>query len=156
MERRGLVPPLLIGGATTSRQHTAVRIAPEYSRPTMHVLDASRVAGVVSSLLDPTRPARSTRTTGSIRNGCEGSHAERMSKPLLPYSAALTRRTVIEWRKEDVPTPSFLGSRLIADQPLDALVENIDARSSSMPGSCEEVPQDLGRPARRRRCARTV
>src|ERR671936_1355842 len=55
MERRGLDLPLLIGGATTSRQHTAVKIAPEYGQPTVHVLDASRVVGVVSNLLDPVR-----------------------------------------------------------------------------------------------------
>src|SRR5205085_569706 len=55
MERRQLKIPLLIGGATTSKQHTAVRIAPAYSEPTLHVLDASRVVGVVSDLLDPTR-----------------------------------------------------------------------------------------------------
>src|SRR6185436_8074781 len=53
MERRGLELPLLIGGATTSRQHTAVKIAPEYHGPTLHVLDASRAVGVVASLLDP-------------------------------------------------------------------------------------------------------
>src|SRR4051812_49235040 len=55
MQRRGLKLPLLIGGATTSRQHTAVRIAPAYEGPTVHVLDASRVVGVVSDLLDGTR-----------------------------------------------------------------------------------------------------
>src|SRR5207302_379360 len=55
MERRQLKIPLLIGGATTSKQHTAVRIAPAYSEPTLHVLDASRVVGVVSDLLDPVR-----------------------------------------------------------------------------------------------------
>ena len=55
MERRGMDLPLLIGGATTSRQHTAVRIAPAYSQPVVHVLDASRVVGVVSDLLDPER-----------------------------------------------------------------------------------------------------
>src|SRR5256885_11736487 len=57
MERRKLQLPLLIGGATTSKQHTAVRIAPEYGQPTVHVLDASRVVGVVSDLLDPRRKA---------------------------------------------------------------------------------------------------
>ena len=57
MERRGLTLPLLIGGATTSRQHTAVKIAPEYARPTVHVLDASRVVDVVSSLLERRRSA---------------------------------------------------------------------------------------------------
>src|SRR3712207_360144 len=55
MERRGMSLPLLIGGATTSKQHTAVRIAPAYSEPTLHVLDASRVVGVVSNLLEPER-----------------------------------------------------------------------------------------------------
>src|SRR5947208_9913995 len=55
MERRGLDLPLLIGGATTSRQHTAVKIAPEYSQPVLHVLDSWRVVGVVSDLLDPVR-----------------------------------------------------------------------------------------------------
>ena len=74
MERRGLDLPLLIGGATTSKQHTAVRIAPEYSQPTVHVLDASRVVGVVSSLLDGERRARrSTSRTASSRNGCASS-----------------------------------------------------------------------------------
>src|SRR5437763_16738696 len=57
MERRGFELPLLIGGATTSKQHTAVRIAPAYSQPTLHVLDASRVVGVVADLLDPVRKA---------------------------------------------------------------------------------------------------
>ena len=70
MERRGLELPLLIGGATTSRQHTAVRIAPAYGRETVHVLDASRVVGVVSDLLDPVRAAPSTPTTARSRSAC--------------------------------------------------------------------------------------
>ncbi|MEX2420848.1 MAG: dihydropteroate synthase, partial [Actinomycetota bacterium] len=61
MERRGLDLPLLIGGATTSRQHTAVKIAPEYGQPVVHVIDASRVVGVVSDLLDPERRAKLDR-----------------------------------------------------------------------------------------------
>jgi 5-methyltetrahydrofolate--homocysteine methyltransferase len=126
MERRGLELPLLIGGATTSRQHTAVRIAPEYSRPTMHVLDASRVAGVVTSLLDPARATALDEDNRVDQERLRGLHAERMSKPLLPYSTALGRRTAIEWRRQDVPCPSFLGRRLIADQPLDELVATID------------------------------
>jgi 5-methyltetrahydrofolate--homocysteine methyltransferase len=126
MERRGLELPLLIGGATTSRQHTAVRIAPEYSPPTMHVLDASRVAGVVSSLLDPARGAALDEENRVDQERLRGLHAERMSKPLLPYSGAVARRTVIEWHRQDVPKPSFIGRRLIADQPLDELIESID------------------------------
>ena len=73
MQHRGLELPLLIGGATTSRQHTAVRIAPAYDGPTVHVLDASRVVGVVSDLLDPTGPSAGRRRTGPSRSGCASS-----------------------------------------------------------------------------------
>ena len=88
MERRGFTLPLLIGGATTSRQHTAVKIAPEYSEPVVHVLDASRAVDVVSSLLsaeqagvrrEPTAQ-RSRRFASSTRRGAQ--------KPLLPYEQA--------------------------------------------------------------------
>jgi len=70
MQRRGMTLPLLIGGATTSRQHTAVRVAPAYEATTVHVLDASRVVGVVSDLLAPDRPRRSTPTTAPSRSAC--------------------------------------------------------------------------------------
>ena len=74
MQRRGLKLPLLIGGATTSRQHTAVRIAPAYDGTTVHVLDASRVVGVVSDLLER-RPGRGAGrdATGPSRSGCASS-----------------------------------------------------------------------------------
>ena len=82
MQRRGLKLPLLIGGATTSRQHTAVRIAPAYDGTTVHVLDASRVAGVVSDLLNR-RPGcrRWTPATAPSRNGCANSTRTRGSAP---------------------------------------------------------------------------
>ena len=67
MERRGFTLPLLIGGATTSKQHTAVKIAPEYGQPVVHVLDASRAVDVVSSLLSPANGRRSTRRTATRR-----------------------------------------------------------------------------------------
>ena len=87
MERRGLDLPLLIGGATTSRQHTAVKIAPEYSQPVVHVLDASRVVGVVSALLDPARDApRSTRENRELQERLREQHAEKERKPLLPIA----------------------------------------------------------------------
>ena len=76
MERRGFRTPLLIGGATTSRQHTAVKIAPEYRHATVHVLDASRVVDVVSSLLNPTEPsAIRARRTARSRTRCASSTA---------------------------------------------------------------------------------
>ena len=77
--------PLLIGGATTTRQHTAVRIAPAYSRPVVHVLDASRVVGVVSDLLDPERRARLDIENRADQERLRDLHAEKERKPLLPF-----------------------------------------------------------------------
>ena len=76
MQRRGFRLPLLIGGATTSRQHTAVRIAPAYDYPTVHVLDASRVVGVVSDLLDPTRSAELDRANRADQERLRAEHAD--------------------------------------------------------------------------------
>ena len=87
MERRGLDLPLLIGGATTSRQHTAVKIAPEYSQPVVHVLDASRVVGVVSALLDPTRRATLDAENRELQERLREQHAERDAQ-----AAAAARR----------------------------------------------------------------
>ncbi|RDI75371.1 metH: methionine synthase [Gaiella occulta] len=114
MERRGLELPLLIGGATTSRQHTAVRIAPAYRRPTVHVLDASRVVGVVGSLLDPGRRASLDEANRAEQERLRALYAEKESKPLLPLRAARERRSPIEWRAEDVATPAFTGVRTVS------------------------------------------
>src|SRR6188472_2895887 len=111
MERRGLDLPLLIGGATTSRQHTAVRIAPEYAEPTVHVIDASRVVGVMSNLLDPARKAELDGANRLDQERLRQLHAEKERTPLLPYRLAMKRRTPIEWRPEDVPAPAFTGTR---------------------------------------------
>ncbi|MGZ4148601.1 MAG: methionine synthase [Actinomycetota bacterium] len=112
MERRGLDLPLLIGGATTSRQHTAVRIAPAYTREVIHVHDASRVVGVVSALLDPERKPAFDAENRALQDHLREQHAERERTPLLPYRVALERRTPIEWRAEDLPAPSFTGTRV--------------------------------------------
>src|SRR5215472_10447089 len=109
MERRGLATPLLIGGATTSRQHTAVKIAPEYSRSTVHVLDASRAVGVVSSLLDPRKRAEFDRNNGEEQARLRGIYGLRKEHKLLSYREALANRTKIEWRAEDLPRPAFVG-----------------------------------------------
>src|SRR5205823_11855787 len=81
MQRRGLDLPLLIGGATTSRQHTAVKIAPVYERPTLHVLDASRVVSVVSDLLDPVRRARLDEENREDQARLRELHADKERKP---------------------------------------------------------------------------
>src|SRR3954462_1971784 len=111
MERRDLDLPLLVGGATTSKQHTAVRIAPEYSQPTVHVLDASRVVGVVSSLLDGERKALLDVENRELQERLREQHAERVRKPLLPLEAARANRHVV--RFDDLPTPSFTGTRSV-------------------------------------------
>jgi 5-methyltetrahydrofolate--homocysteine methyltransferase len=125
MERRGLELPLLIGGATTSRQHTAVRIAPEYAQPTVHVLDASRVIGVVNSLLDPVRRSTLDGENRAEQDRLRALHAERERKPLLPLRAARERRTPIAWHAEDLAVPAFLGTRLV-EPPLEELRAYID------------------------------
>jgi 5-methyltetrahydrofolate--homocysteine methyltransferase len=113
MERRGLELPLLIGGATTSRQHTAVRIAPNYEMPVVHVVDASRVVGVVSDLLDPERRAKLERHNREEQDRLRALHAEREARPLLPIRIAIERRTPIAWHVEDLPAPAFTGVRSV-------------------------------------------
>ncbi|HEY2965717.1 MAG TPA: methionine synthase [Actinomycetota bacterium] len=113
MERRGLDLPLLIGGATTSRQHTAVRIAPEYGQPVVHVVDASRVVGVVSDLLDPDRRSKLDHVNREDQERLRLLHAEREAQPLLPYRIATERRTPIVWRQQDLPEPAFTGTRVV-------------------------------------------
>ena len=109
LERRRLELPLLIGGATTSRQHTAVRIAPEYSSETVHVLDASRVTDVVASLLDPARRAALDLDNREQQERLRRQHAEKLSRPLLSLAAARAGRPRL--RYDELPAPPFLGTR---------------------------------------------
>ncbi len=113
MERRGLDLPLLIGGATTSRQHTAVRIAPAYGRPVIHVVDASRVVGVVSALLDPERKETLDGENRELQARLRAQHAEREKTPLLPIRIASERRTSIAWDAADLAEPAFTGARSV-------------------------------------------
>jgi 5-methyltetrahydrofolate--homocysteine methyltransferase len=125
MERRGFTLPLLIGGATTSKQHTAVKIAQEYSGPVVHVLDASRAVDVVSSLLGEKRPEfdRANRETqATIRD----QYATRREKPLLTYEQAFANRPKYNWDDHVIATPWFLGRRYLDDVPLEELAKYID------------------------------
>src|SRR6478752_3964988 len=112
MERRRLELPLLIGGATTSRQHTAVKIAPEYGNETVHVLDASRVVDVVSRLLDPKRRRELDAENRVLQERLRDQHAEKLKRPLLPLDAARANRP--DLRFDDLPVPPFTGSREVA------------------------------------------
>ncbi|HZQ88885.1 MAG TPA: methionine synthase [Gaiellaceae bacterium] len=123
MERRGLSLPLLIGGATTSRQHTAVRIAPQYSQPVLHVLDASRVVGVVSDLLDPDRRRRLDLQNREEQERLRDQYAERERKPLLSIEEARANPQQVSF--DDLPVPSFTGARLI-EPDLATLLDYID------------------------------
>jgi 5-methyltetrahydrofolate--homocysteine methyltransferase len=113
MERRGFTIPLLIGGATTSRQHTAVKIAPEYSGPVVHVLDASRAVDVVSNLLSPaqrdTFVAQARRDQQELRER----YASRRERPLLTYEQARGNALKTDWDHADVPAPWFVGRRVV-------------------------------------------
>jgi 5-methyltetrahydrofolate--homocysteine methyltransferase len=111
MERRGLDLPLLIGGATTSKQHTAVRIAPAYGAPTVHVLDASRVIGVVSELLDPARRASLDAENRELQERLRVQHAEKTRKPLLTLEQARANRHRVDFANP--PTPPFTGPRAV-------------------------------------------
>jgi 5-methyltetrahydrofolate--homocysteine methyltransferase len=123
MSRRGLTLPLLIGGATTSRQHTAVRIAPEYEQPVVHVLDASRVVGVVADLLEPERRDRLDRENREVQERLREQHAERSRKPLLGIEEARQNRQNVSFG--DPPVPTFTGVRYV-EPALEMLREYID------------------------------
>jgi 5-methyltetrahydrofolate--homocysteine methyltransferase len=123
MERRGLELPLLIGGATTSRQHTAVKIAPEYSRETVYVLDASRVVAVVSDLLDPGRRFELDARNRDDQERLREQFDERARKPLLGIDQARANHERVQFG--DLPVPAFTGARTI-EPDLATLREYVD------------------------------
>jgi 5-methyltetrahydrofolate--homocysteine methyltransferase len=125
MERQGFKLPLLIGGATTSRAHTAIKIAPHYSEPVVHVLDASRAVPVTTSLLSEDGKAAFVVAHREDYERLRKSHAQPKQK-LVGIETARKRRTPIEWRAEDIPTPSFTGVRALDNFPLATLRDFID------------------------------
>ena len=126
MDRRGLAIPLLIGGATTSREHTAVKIAPRYRASTVHVLDASRAGPVVSALLDEKQREVFDAKNRTEQENARQIFADKRKRILVSFGEANGRKPEIAWNKGDLPAPSFLGRRVIADQPLEELVPFID------------------------------
>ena len=126
MEQRKLTIPLLIGGATTSRQHTAVKIAPRYSGATAYVPDASRVTDVVSSLLSPQNRGVFQQKLRQEQEEVRQRHLAPRRAPLRPYETARAQRERLAWDGERPPVPSFLGRRVLDDQPIPALREYID------------------------------
>ena len=126
MQRRRLERPLLIGGATTSRQHTAVKIAPAYDRSTVHVADASRVIDVVSGLLNPSRRAELDRANRADQAALREQYAARRERPLRAYAEARADRFRCDWAQADLPVPAFLGPRRLDPIPLAEVTPFID------------------------------
>jgi 5-methyltetrahydrofolate--homocysteine methyltransferase len=125
MERQGFKLPLLIGGATTSRAHTAIKIAPHYSEPVVHILDASRAVPVTTSLLsDEGKPAFVARHRADYEALRKSHSAPRQT--VVSLETARQRRTPIQWRAEDLPKPAFTGVRVLDKFPLATLREFVD------------------------------
>jgi 5-methyltetrahydrofolate--homocysteine methyltransferase len=126
MERRELNLPILIGGATTSRQHTAVKIAPFYTRAVVHVLDASRVVGVVSDLMHPERRRDLDRTNREDQERLRVLHGRKRAQPSYGYEEAHSRRPVLSFSRDQIAHASFTGSKVLTDYPLAEIAEYID------------------------------
>ncbi|WP_274543291.1 vitamin B12 dependent-methionine synthase activation domain-containing protein, partial [Microbacterium sp. HSID17254] len=108
-EGRGLKLPRLIGGAATSRQHTAVKIAQRYQGDVLHVLDASRVVGVVSDRLDDDRAEALSKRNDADQQRLREQHEGRQAKPLLPFADAVANREAVDFGEP--PVPEFTGVR---------------------------------------------
>src|SRR5205814_1311626 len=126
MKRTGFDLPLLIGGATTSAKHTAVKIAPGYSSEVIHVLDASRSVGVVEKLINPDARPKLDIENRELQKQLVASHEKRQDAKLVPYADALARRFQCNWAALDIPKPEFTGVRVLENVPLKTLREYID------------------------------
>ncbi|MCI0361110.1 MAG: methionine synthase [Planctomycetaceae bacterium] len=125
MQRRRMCLPLLIGGATTSAKHTAVKIAPQYEQPTLHVLDASRCVGVVDKLLSPTLRDQLVKDNQGLQRQLTESYRQRDIK-LAPLAEARAKRFSTDWAAVDIPTPAFTGVKALRDFPLAEIAQYID------------------------------
>ena len=125
MERQGFKLPLLIGGATTSRAHTAIKIAPHYSEPVVHIVDASRAVPVTTSLLSEEGKAAFVVQHRANYEALRKAYAA-PKQTLVPLEVARSRRTPITWHAEDIPSPNFTGVRVLDNFPLATLREFID------------------------------
>jgi 5-methyltetrahydrofolate--homocysteine methyltransferase len=126
MERRAMNLPLLIGGATTSRQHTAVKIAPEYGRrPVVHVVDASKAVDVVSRLLDPGQRAEFDANNRADQDRLRAQHAALKRRPLVRWEQASAKRLQLDWTPSAIAVPAFVGVKML-DVDLADIVPYID------------------------------
>ena len=126
MQRQGFTLPLLIGGATTSARHTAVKIAPAYDQPVVHVLDASLSVPVVENFLDPSRREAFIQKNIAAQERDRQQFADRQQKTLVSYPDAFRRRYATDWNAAEIAKPVFLGLRTLEDYPLEELAKYID------------------------------
>jgi 5-methyltetrahydrofolate--homocysteine methyltransferase len=127
MERRSLKIPILIGGATTSRMHTAVKVAPKYSGPVIHVLDASRSVPVAGQLIGEKTHKNFTEQIKSEYSQLSIQHAARQSeKNILSFKECLTNKLTLNWDRYTPPKPKKTGVELLEDFDLSVLKEYID------------------------------
>ncbi len=127
MQREGFQIPLLIGGATTSPAHTAVKIAEQYDQPVVHVLDASRVVNVVNSLLNPElKKDFVTKNLAEQERLRKAHYSRRSERQLLTLEEARANKLKIDWEHTEIPKPSFLGIRVYNNISLETLAEYID------------------------------
>jgi 5-methyltetrahydrofolate--homocysteine methyltransferase len=126
MEREGFNVPLLIGGATTSVKHTAVKIATHYHGPVVHVKDASRSVGVVDRLNRPDERPVIDKENRELQEKERASFSRKVQRKLVPYEEAVRRRFVTDWAKVDIAEPTFLGTRVLKDVPLAEIIPYID------------------------------
>jgi 5-methyltetrahydrofolate--homocysteine methyltransferase len=127
MKRRNMTLPLLIGGATTSRMHTAVKIAPEYQQGVVHVLDASRSVTVTGSLLNKEqKPVFIQHTYDEYKKLKEGFDNKKSVKQYLSYTDALANKVAIDWDAAVIHTPTFTGTKQFSDVDLSAIRAYID------------------------------
>ncbi len=125
-EHEKLSMPILIGGATTSARHTAVKIAPKYSGAVVHVADASRAAGVVEKLISPTARAEFVKANRAAQARDVENFKARQQTTLISYAAACDRRWTTDWATAPIDTPEFLGVRDLGKVPLEELIPYID------------------------------
>lgn len=127
MERAGMTIPLMIGGATTSRVHTAVKVEQHYTKgPVIHVLDASRSVTVVESLLGHKKVEFVENIQAEYLKLREYHEKHKTAKVLLSLEKARENKFPIEWKAEDIQKPNFLGVKSYVNYPLEKLVENLD------------------------------
>ncbi|MGF1583184.1 MAG: methionine synthase [Gemmataceae bacterium] len=126
MERQKFDIPLLIGGATTSEKHTAIKIATEYSGPVVQVKDASRAGSVLEHLLDPEKKVVLDKGNREKQQQYREDFEKRQGNSRIPYAEAAAKRFQIDWEKSNIPKPEFIGKRVLRDFPLADLVSYVD------------------------------